>query len=253
MVEGFKTIFHPLFFIFQITAVYECKDVMRKNIEIIHEDDALIVVNKPSGMLVIPAPGYRGKTLTDRLNDDLDSRGIEVNAYPCHRLDRETSGVMVYAKGKSIQQKMMDSFKQRKVRKQYYAFVRGVIEPARGTIDSAVYNQNKHRADPAITHYRALYRHNDFSFLEVSPVTGRRNQIRIHFKEKGYPLLGERVYAFRKDFPVSFKRLALHASYIAFKHPVNGKPCSFRAPLPEDMEGFLKRYPIQKGGNYAVR
>ena len=208
---------------------------------IIYEDDYIIVVDKPSGMLVIPTPKKETNTLTDLLNRDLDSRGIEVNAYPCHRLDRETSGLIVYSKGKSAQKLMMDAFKNRLVKKTYIAFVQGSPRKASGIIRARIYNRNKNRGEDAVTKYRILERRKDFSILDVEPLTGRTNQIRIHLKGIGHPIVGESVYAFRKDYALRFKRVALHATALEFPHPVTGKPLKFTSPLPEDMENFLKK------------
>ena len=207
-----------------------------KRYGIIYEDEQLIVVDKPSGMLVIPTPKKETNTLTDILNRELDERGIEANAYPCHRLDRETSGLIIYAKGKSVQQKMMDQFKLRAVKKSYIAFVNGRVAKDFDIITKRIYNRNKKRLEEAVTKYRVLSRHSDFTILEAQPVTGRTNQIRIHFKEIGHPLVGESVFAFRKDFKLKFRRVALHAAYIRFAHPATKKLLEFSAPLPGDME-----------------
>lgn len=212
-----------------------------KRYRIIYEDDWLMVVDKPSGMLVIPTPKKETNTLTDLLNQDLDSRGIETRAHPCHRLDRETSGLIIYAKGKKTQQLLMAEFKKRAVKKLYVAFVHGRIKKNSDTIKGNIYNRNKNRGELAITKYKVLERRGSFSVLEAEPVTGRTNQIRIHFKEIGHPLVGESVYAFRKDFKLRFKRAALHAEYIEFTHPVTGKRLQFTSPLPPDMENFISK------------
>ena len=204
-----------------------------------YEDDWLIVVDKPSGMLVIPTPRGETKTLTHLLNKDLDSRGVAANVHPCHRLDRETSGLIIYAKGKKAQRLMMEEFKNRAVRKTYVAFASGVVKKDRDTIKSMIYNRNKRRNEPAMTRYRVSERRKGYTVLEVEPVTGRTNQIRIQMKMIGHPLLGESVYAFRRDFKLKFKRVALHASAIEFNHPVTKKRMHFASPLPEDMRNFL--------------
>jgi len=209
-----------------------------KRYKIIYEDDRLIVVDKPSGMLVIPTPKQEKNTLTDLLNKELDRRGIEANAYPCHRIDRETSGLIIYAKGKSTQKLMMDLFKTRKVSKKYIAIVRGTVKKSFDTIKSSIYNRNRKRSEEAITRYKVVSRTKDFSVLEVEPVTGRTNQIRIHLADIGHPILGERIYAFRRDFKIRFNRVALHASRIEFAHPVTGAKMVFESPLPEDMLKF---------------
>lgn len=200
-----------------------------------------MVVDKPSGMLVIPTPKKETNTLTGLLNQELDSRNIEVNAYPCHRLDRETSGLVVYAKGKKMQALLMEEFKKKAVKKTYIAFAQGTIKKGFDIIKMPIYNKNKNRKEYAITKYRVLERRKAFSILEVEPVTGRTNQIRIHFKEMGHPLVGESVYAFRKDFRLRFKRVALHAKYIEFTHPIAHKRLQFTSPLPADMENFIRK------------
>jgi len=212
-----------------------------KRYKIIYEDEWLMVVDKPSGMLVIPTPKKETNTLTDLLNQELDSRNVEVNAYPCHRLDRETSGLIIYAKGKSMQSRMMEEFKKRVVRKTYVAFVQGRIKKNFDIIKGCIYNRNKGRKETAITKYKVLETKRDFSVLEVEPITGRTNQIRIQFKEIGHPLVGESVYAFRKDFKLRFRRVALHATAIEFVHPVTGNRMQFTSPLPEDMENFIEK------------
>lgn len=211
-----------------------------KRYSIVYEDDQLMVVDKPSGMLVIPTPKKETSTLTDLLNHELDRRGIEVNAYPCHRLDRETSGLIIYAKGKAVQQRIMDEFRARSVKKTYIAFANGVVKKPFDTITSSIYNRNKSASESAVTKYKVVARRRAFTIIEVEPVTGRTNQIRIHLKSIGHPLVGETVYAFRKDFKLRFKRVALHAKRIEFIHPVSGRSLSFESPLPVDMENFIK-------------
>jgi 23S rRNA pseudouridine1911/1915/1917 synthase len=213
----------------------------KKRYRIVYEDEQIIVVDKPSGMLVIPTPKKETNTLTDLLNRELDERGIEENAHPCHRLDRETSGLIIYAKGKSMQHIMMEEFKKRAVKKTYIAFVNGRTEKDFDIIKKRIYNRNKNRFDEAITKYKTIERREDFTIVEAEPVTGRTNQIRIHFKEIDHPLVGESVFAFRKDFKLKFKRAALHASYIRFAHPVTKKTLDFSAPMPDDMKTLLNK------------
>ena len=212
-----------------------------KRYRIVYEDEQIIVVDKPSGMLVIPTPSKETNTLTDLLNRDLDSRGVEVNAYPCHRLDRETSGLVLYAKGKAIQALMMDEFKKRAVKKAYTAFVHGLVKDKFGTIKKKIYNKSKGRKEDAETKFTVVERRGDFTVIEAMPVTGKTNQIRIHMKSIGHPLVGESVYVFRKDFDLKFKRLALHATYLRFTHPATKEVVEFKSRLPDDMENFLKK------------
>lgn len=211
-----------------------------KRYRIVYEDGRLIVIDKPSGMLVIPTPKRETNTLTDLVNKELDARGVEVNAYPCHRLDRETSGLVIYAKGKSAQHAMMEEFRKRSVKKVYVAFVNGIVKKRFDTIKDPIYNRNKRKTDDAVTKYTVMEKHAAFTVIEAEPVTGRTNQIRIHMKAIGHPLVGETVYAFRKDFKLRFKRAALHAKRIEFNHPVTGEKMSFESPLAADMVNFLK-------------
>lgn len=210
-----------------------------KRYRIIYEDEQLIVCDKPSGMLVIPTPAKETNTLTDLLNRELDARAVVVNAYPCHRLDRETSGLILYAKGKVAQAAMMEDFRKRAVKKAYVAFVHGQVKDKFGVIEKKILNRNKNRKESAETKYTVMERLEDFSVVEAQPVTGRTNQIRIHFKSIGHPLVGESVYAFRKDFELKFKRVALHATYLRFTHPATKKTMEFKSPLPEDMLKLL--------------
>ena len=219
---------------------YNISPMDGKRYKIIYEDGQVIVVDKPSGMLVIPTPHKETNTLTDLLNRELDARGTEVNAYPCHRTDRETSGLILYAKGKAIQAAMMEEFKKRAVKKAYIAFVHGQVKNKFDTIKRDIYNKSKGRKEDAETKYTVIEKRKDFTILEAVPVTGRTNQIRIHLKSIGHPLVGESVYAFRKDFELKFKRAALHAAYLRFTHPVTKKTLEFKSSLPEDMENFLK-------------
>jgi 23S rRNA pseudouridine1911/1915/1917 synthase len=214
---------------------------IKKRYNIIYEDEHLIVVNKSSGVLVVPTPKGETNTLTDLLNNELNSRGSGLDAYPCHRIDRETSGLILYAKSKPVQEIMMDQFKKRLVKKMYIAFVHGIVQKKSDTMKGNVYNPARRKTELMITKFQVLERRPDFTIVEVEPATGRTNQIRIHFKELGHPLVGESVYAFRKDFKLRFKRVALHAKALEFNHPVTGKRMNFNLPLADDMANFLRK------------
>ena len=203
------------------------------NIPVVFEDEWLVVVDKPAGLLSIPTPANEKRTLTTILNNDLKKRGLLYRLHPCHRLDRETSGLIVYAKGKSIQKKMMDEFRERKVKKKYIAFVQGVMAKSQGEIKSPI----EHLW--AMTKYKVSQRKKDFTIVEVMPLTGRTNQIRIHFKAIGHPIVGETKYAFRKDFLLRAKRLCLHAQDLEFTHPVTKKVMRLSVDLPRDLNNFL--------------
>lgn len=189
-----------------------------------------MVVDKPPGLLTIATPKKEEYTLSSLLN-----------AYPAHRLDRETSGLILFAKTKSIQQRLMDEFRNHKVKKSYIAFVQGAPKQKNGAISRKVRDNPYAPAKPALTKYRVIEARNGFSVLEVVPVTGRTNQIRIHFKQLGHPLVGERRFAFAKDFKIKFRRAALHAADLGFIHPLTGRTMSFHSELPADMQEFLRR------------
>lgn len=194
------------------------------NIPVIYEDEDLFIVDKPSGLLTVPTPRNEKRTLTSILG-----------FYPCHRLDRGTSGIIVYAKNKSTRDKVSGLFKERQVKKTYLALVNGLISRKSGII------QKRIEGRPAQTLYRVVGEKKDFSIVEVRPLTGRTNQIRIHFKSIGHPVLGEDKYAFRRDFKVKAKRLCLHASRIEFRHPLTGKYLKLEADLPDELENILEQ------------
>ncbi|MDD4894669.1 MAG: RluA family pseudouridine synthase [Candidatus Omnitrophica bacterium] len=206
------------------------------NIPIVYEDDWLLVLDKPSGLLTIPTPKNETRTLNSILNEDLKDKGLSYRLYPCHRLDRETSGLIIYAKGKSIQQKMMEEFRKKGVKKIYIAFIQGMLPKDEGNISYPIESRS------ALTKYKVIEKRRDLSIVEVMPLTGRTNQIRIHFKNIGHPLVGESRFAFRRDFKLRAKRLCLHAKILKFVHPVTGKELSLLATLPPDMENFLKKH-----------
>ncbi len=208
------------------------------NIPVLFEDDWLVVVDKPPGLLSVSAPGNEARSLEVILNEDLKKGGMGYRLYPCHRLDKETSGLIMFAKEKSVRDKFVRLFKERKVAKTYLAFAQGRVERDNGTIISPI------EGKPASTRFKVLQRRHDFSVVELSPETGRTNQIRIHFKAIGHPLVGESKFAFRRDFALRAKRVCLHAEYLEFKHPQTGKTVSIKSPLARDMQKFLETHQL---------
>ncbi|MCX5668713.1 MAG: RluA family pseudouridine synthase [Candidatus Omnitrophica bacterium] len=206
------------------------------NIPIVFEDDWLLVVNKPAGLLSVPTPKHESRTLTGILNQDAQARDLKYRLHPCHRLDRETSGLLIYAKGKSIEQKMIGAFRDRLVGKKYIAFVHGKLSQPQGTISSAIEGKS------AFTKYRVIQEKSNYSVVEISPVTGRTNQIRIHFKNIQHPLVGEDKFAYRKDFALRFKRVCLEAKELNFKHPITGKDINISIDLAPELKDFLFKH-----------
>ncbi|MCK9594303.1 MAG: RluA family pseudouridine synthase [Candidatus Omnitrophica bacterium] len=202
------------------------------NIPVVYEDDWLIILDKPAGLLTVPTPKNESRTLTSILNEESQASGKN-RFYPCHRLDRETSGLIIYAKSRPIQDQIMDLFRRHKVKKTYIAFVQKRINQPGGNIRVPIEGKQ------AVTRFEVLERRGDFSVVKVSPETGRTNQIRIHFKGIGHPIVGETKFAFRKDYALRHKRLCLHAFSLDFTHPVTGKCLRLQADLPEDLDRFL--------------
>lgn len=207
------------------------------NIPIIYEDDWLLVADKPAGLLTIPAPKKTFRTLTAVLNDHLKEKRIPYRLHPCHRLDKDTSGLIIYAKGKSTQQKVMGLFKARQIKKTYLVFVRGNINNPSGRINYPIDGQ------AALTRYKLIENRDKYAIIEAMPWTGRTNQLRIHFKQIGHPVLGERKFAFRKDFQLKAKRLCLQAFRLEFKHPVTGQALDIRIEPEQDLKKFLAAHP----------
>ncbi|MDP8265044.1 MAG: RNA pseudouridine synthase [Candidatus Aceula lacicola] len=232
------------------TSPKSLKASQSKPIAILYEDDQYVVFDKPAGLLVIPTPKKEQRTLVNIVNwQKADEKTSKL--YPCHRLDRDTSGVIIFAWGKSNQKCMMDAFKSRQVGKKYAAIVQGVLKKKSGQIKSVIkdFDAQKYRSRVkgrfAETDYRVLDQGRDFSFLEVFPKTGRTNQIRIHLSQMGHPLVGERKYAFAKDYLLKFRRIALHAYTLECQNPMTKKMIKVTAPLPEDMEKFLSNHAYQ--------
>ncbi len=210
---------------------------MLSNIPVIYEDDLFLIVDKPPGLLSVPSPGSRSRSLTEILNEDARKNGLSLRLYPCHRLDKETSGLIIYAKGKSNQNLMMGLFKERKIAKVYTAFVQGRMKEEKGWIKKAIEGQF------ASTRFKVIDQRREFAIVELCPETGRTNQIRIHFKAIGHPLVGESKFAFRRDFALRARRVCLHAVYLEFKHPESGKVVAARSLLARDMQNFLIKHP----------
>jgi RluA family pseudouridine synthase len=213
---------------------------MPQPFSIIFQDEHIIVVDKLAGLLVVPTPAGEKHTLTALLGGMLGGR-----VYPCHRLDRQTSGLVVYATSVPLQEKVMAQFKSGLIKKKYLAFIRGRPEHNRFIMEGKVLDRQGARFGESAKYAKTLCRlvqaFKGFSEVELEPLTGRTNQIRIQLAQIGHPILGERIYAFGKDFSIKFRRLALHASRISFTHPVKGTRLEFKLALPQDMSMFLSK------------
>ena len=218
---------------------------MKKPFQIVFDDDYLIVVNKIAKVLIQASKGEANYTLTSLLQRE---RGYKV--FPCHRLDRETTGLVIYAKSLEIQRKITGQFRRREVKKKYIAFVKGNLKRRRGVWEGKIIDREGRnfgeKSRYAKTFYRVLKNFSGWSILELYPITGRPNQLRIQLAKINHPILGEDKYAFRRDFKVKFKRLGLHAFYLSFTHPVSRQKVTLEIDLAIDMKGFLDLF--QKDG-----
>lgn len=220
---------------------------LKKPIKVLVDLEHYIVFDKPSGLLVIATPRKEENTLVNIVNYQYKKSNEQIRLYPCHRLDRDTSGVIIFAKDKRHQQLMMEAFQKKEVKKKYIAFVHGRMQPNEGEFRKSIrhFEQNKFKrhspSKEAVTGFRVNKHGKDFSVVEVFPLTGRTNQIRIHFSQAGHPLVGERKYAIASKYPIKFKRVALHSAEISWTDSKSRKTINIKSELPNDMEVFLAR------------
>lgn len=224
-----------------------------RSLQILYEDESLLVVNKPAGLLAVPLERREGApSLYERIEDHLRSRGKR-RPLIVHRIDRDTSGLVVFAKTARAQQALKSQFKRREPERIYLALVYGHPQPPHGTWrDQIVWDrkaliQKKAQAtDPkasvAISDYRVLETLTDTALIEVRLQTGKQNQIRMQAGLHGHPLVGEKRYvADAEQMRVAFPRQALHAYRLAFRHPADDRLLTFEAPLPGDLSALLER------------
>jgi 23S rRNA pseudouridine1911/1915/1917 synthase len=223
-------------------------------LDILYEDDDLIAVNKPAGVLAVPLPAGRdGGSVFERLGRHLRSHRTR-RPFIVHRIDRDTSGVVLFAKHAAALAILRQQFLRHEPERVYHAVVYGHPSPSSGTWrDHVVWDQRwliqkrTHARDPqgkeAISTYRTVERFTSASLVEVSLITGKRNQIRIQARLRGHTLVGEQRYVFgpAELRPIDFGRQALHAARLKVKHPATGLDVTFEAPLPSDMTELIAR------------
>ena len=216
-------------------------------LDIVYEDDDFMVINKPAGMTVHPAPGHYSGTLVNAVLAHCPSlQGIGDVARPgiVHRLDKDTSGLILVAKTDKAHQNLSRQFKDRRIKKAYTALVKGVTKDNAGVIDAPIARDPANRKRMAIVHggryavteWSVLKRFQNATLVEARPLTGRTHQIRIHFAHKGHPLFGDAVYGGPMGM---IKRQFLHASRLEMRLPTSGEMRTFTCPLPEDLEEAL--------------
>ena len=221
-------------------------------LEVVYEDKDIIVVNKPKGLVVHPANGNWDGTLVNAImaicKDSLSGIGGEIRPGIVHRLDKDTSGLLIIAKNDVAHLNMSNQIKDRQVKKVYYALVRGVVSENEATINMPIARSTKDRkkmavaknGKEAITHFKVLERFNKYTLLEVKIDTGRTHQIRVHLSEIGHPVVGDEVYSNGKN-EFGVKGQLLHAKSLDFKHPITGKEMHLESELPEEFENVLKQ------------
>lgn len=238
-------------------------DALPENIplDVVYEDDWIIVINKPSGMVVHPAPGNYSGTLVNallyRCRDSLSGIGGVMRPGIVHRIDKDTSGLLVVAKNDEAHAALSEELKSHRITREYIALVRGGFSEDRGTVDypigrhpidrkkMAVILSDDKTAKDAVTHYEVTERFGEVSYLTLRLETGRTHQIRVHMSYKGHALLGDEVYSsvktsFEKRHPSLFDGQALHARRLELTHPKTGERMTFECPLPDKFEKALE-------------
>jgi 23S rRNA pseudouridine1911/1915/1917 synthase len=221
-------------------------------LDIVYEDDDLLVINKPAGMVVHPAPGHYEDTLVNALvarYPELAQQQEDLRPGIVHRLDRDTSGLIIVAKNLRTQAAFVEQMKQHEVEKRYIALVEGVVELERGSIDAPIGRDRRHRQQMTITtfdsreartHFKVLQRFSRHTLLLLQLETGRTHQIRVHLKAIGHPVIGDPTYGTgRLPSGVGLTRQFLHASHLRFQHPFSGEIIEVDAPLPPDLQTVL--------------
>lgn len=221
------------------------------SLDIVYEDNDIIVVNKPKGMVVHPATGNYSGTLVNALmyycgNSLSDINGI-IRPGIVHRIDKDTSGLLVVAKNNSAHKNLSDMFKMHNIERKYVAVVHGVIKENSAKIDAPIgrhpVNRKKMAVNTkhgrhAITYFKVLKKYNQYTCVQLKLETGRTHQIRVHLSYIGYPVAGDKVYGAKKD-KLNLKSQVLHAKTLGFSHPVTNKYMKFESDLPEYFNKLL--------------
>ncbi len=218
-------------------------------LDIVFEDESILIVNKPAGIAVHPAPGHRDKTIANALlNHDPGISKVGLNSRPgiIHRLDMETSGLLVTAKNEIAHRKISQQFAERLVKKVYFALVKGIPQNPQAIIDAPIGRSpfNRQQMDiistgkTALTQYELVERYTSHSLLKVLPQTGRTHQIRVHLKSIGHSVVGDKIYGQPEP---ALNRQFLHASSLSFTHPDSGKLVNFDSDLPVQLSQHINR------------
>lgn len=220
-------------------------------IDIIYEDEDVIVVNKPQGMVVHPAPGNYNGTLVNALLyhcKDLSSINGIIRPGIVHRIDKDTSGILVIAKNDEAHNKLSDQLKDHSMKREYYALIEGRLKNDSGTIDKPLARNKRDRlkigicedGKKSLTHYEVLERYNGYTLIKCVLETGRTHQIRVHMASIGFPLVGDPLYGFKRQ-KFKLEGQVLHAKTLGFIHPMNGKYMEFTSELPQYFSDLINK------------
>ena len=212
-------------------------------LDILYEDDWLIVINKPANMVVHPSVLHRTDTLANAVKFYLENKNEKIKMRFVNRLDRDTTGIVIFAKSEYIQESLASQMQDGRLIKEYRTMVEGILE-GNGTIDKPIKRQEgsimlrevSDDGERAVTHYEVLQNMNNMSLIKVILETGRTHQIRVHMKSIGHPLVGDDLYGNKSEL---ISRQALHAYRMEFIHPVTGETMEFIAEIPEDMKKMM--------------
>ncbi|HAM80305.1 RluA family pseudouridine synthase [Ornithinibacillus bavariensis] len=226
----------------QIVSVLKNKAAIQENtfigLNILYEDEAIIIINKDAGLLSMATEKEKRRTAYHQLMDHVKRENPRNRVFIVHRLDKETSGVMMFAKSEKVKRKLQENWKILVKERTYVALVEGKVKQTEGTIKSRLKESKTHKmysiqdgdGQLAITHYRRVQANSLFSLLEVKLDTGRKNQIRVHMSDLGHPIVGDKKYGAKSN---DIGRLGLHAKVLSFLHPVTGQLMLFRADVPK--------------------
>ncbi|MBM3925172.1 MAG: RluA family pseudouridine synthase [SAR202 cluster bacterium] len=217
-------------------------------LNIVYQDDDLLVVDKPAGLTVHPSPGHPSGTLVNALlalYPDLPGIGGEQRPGIVHRLDKDTSGLIMVAKTEQAHRELSRQLKERSIKKGYLVLVHGRVKSKEGVVDAPIARDQRHRKRMAVlswgrharTRYRVLWQCDLYTLVEASPETGRTHQIRVHMAHLGHPLVGDTLYSGKN---VGISRHFLHAHKLGFTHPISGQWQDFQSPLPDELRCLLE-------------
>jgi pseudouridine synthase, RluA family len=218
-----------------------------RGLKIIYEDNALVIINKEAGLLAIATDREKRETAYSIISEYLKDSNPKSRVFVLHRLDRETSGLMMFAKNEEVQEMMQKNWDDIILTRSYAAVIEGSLSPEEGSIVSWLTEDKNYKmyssftdngGQKAITHYRTLKTNDHFSLIELNLETGRKNQIRVHLQHVGHPIIGDKKYGSRASL---IKRVALHANELVFVHPITKETLQFKSRIPEKMNSLLVR------------